>query len=239
MLGPKTLNSNREQADYFRLDADYVINVAEAISLNIHDFKEKSDSIEKKIRKGEELNPFEGHLFGSIFIGDAEFLHPSASWVQSRLIKILLTMSDGPVHHKWERIAKEHYNIGKLSEPGFSLPSDFQVKGEKPTNYVSGLSDSTKLGVSILDLEWFIYICDENGVDYDPDFVQRTKKESLHYFTGKEDELSHDVRKFQMELFTNASEWLENVMERFNMRSFLGWKMNRIVNKTVENDLSA
>lgn len=240
LVAPSALRDPEDVAPYFRFGADYLVDVADEMGWE-HDLHGTADRAEEALHEGETDPPEdEAALIGAVLLADAEYWWPIGRWLprgyallmrglshalRRKLLRLAGIYTDtfeggfGEFYHAYPTVRE------RLGTPGFSKPSEHAVEGEPATAHVGGLSlDSferrTVLGDSVLHVEWYTYVADATGVDYDEELCDRAIEESPAYFAGVSDSLSDDVRELQHAMFTD-DDWIRRFHEEYELSSVL------------------
>jgi hypothetical protein len=220
LLGARTLTTEEEKADYLESDINWIRKTSEGVfDLSLIDGI--ADSSIEKVRQGEELSPEEARLVGAVYLGDSEFLNLNRDWFKHRPVKLLLGFGDAAAHHKYQKIAKEYCELEELSMPGYSLPEDFMIEGEKITAHSDFFIQRAVLASTLTSIDWLEYIFDEMSVEYRQDFLDRTREQMAEFLVRESYELDSDVAEFQRKMFSANVEWTEDLEEKFSFNSRL------------------
>lgn len=220
LLSSRTLDTKQEKAEYLLADIDYLIEVCEAMNYDYRDVKQRAESAAESIRKGETLEEEEARVVGAVYVGDAEWHNPWCTWIKNSYLRKIGLLSSGLAHHKWMRIAKKFYDVDKLDVPYYSRPSDYSFEGRPALLHTDSKRNSLMMKTGILHTEWFTYVCDQLGIEYDRELVERSKQELVEYYAGFRHELSADVKKFQHHLFSNDVEWFKFINNELDVSSY-------------------
>lgn len=253
---PHALRSPDDTAEYFKFGAEYVLNVTEDMGWESGGFDETYERAYEAMQEGRtEVPDDEATLVGAVLLADAEYWWPIGRWLprgyallmrglshalRRKLLRLAGIYTDtletgfGEFYHAFPTVRE------RLGVPGFSNPDDERVlvDGKPPTSYVRGLSldafaRRTVLGDSVLHVEWFTYVADETGVEYDEELCERAIDESPAYFAGRTDELSDDVRKLQKAMFSD-DDWIRDFHDHYSLRSILFKRAARGIEETAE-----
>lgn len=236
LLGSRTLKTKEEKADYLESDIQWIRTASEGVfDLSLIDGI--ADSSVEKIRRGEELSREEARLAGAVFLGDSEFLNLNRDWFEHRPVKLLLGFGDAAAHHKYQKIAKEYFDLEELSMPGYSLPEDFMIEGEKVTAHSDSFIQRAVLASTLTSIDWLEYIFDEMSVEYRQDFLDRTRNQIAEFIVRESYELDSDVAEFQRKMFRANVEWTEDLEQKFSFNSRLADKVCGEFDEIRENRL--
>ena len=240
LIDPRALRDPEDVAPYFRFGAEYVVDVADAMGWN-HDLEPLVERAYKAMREGRtDVSDDIETLVASVLVADAEYWHPIGRWLPRGYALLMRGLSHA-LRRKLLRLAgiyTETFEGGfsgfyhayptireALGAPEFSRPSDHLVNGKPATAHVDGLSlDSferrTVLGDSVLHVEWYEYVAERVGVEYDAALCERAVEASPAYFAGVRDELPDDVRELQRAMFTD-DDWIRDFHDEYELRSVL------------------
>jgi hypothetical protein len=260
LVGLRALSRPEDVAPYFRFGAEYLIEVADAMGWEYGALEETVESAYESMRDGKtDVPEDEESLIAAVLVADAEYWWPIGRWLprgyallmrglshalRRKLLKLVGIYTDTLDDVSgFGSVFDEFYHAyptvrGTLGTPGYSNPHDHPVEGEPATAHVGGLSlDSfarrTVLGDSVLHVEWYEYVAEKTGVEYDADLCARAKEESPAYFAGVSDELSDDVRGLQRIMFTD-DDWIRKFHEEYSLRSVLFRRAADGIEKTAK-----
>jgi len=241
LVGPRALRNPEDTAEYFRFGAKYVRDVTDAVGWDRGDFDAVADRAYESMREGRtDVPEDEAEVVGAVLLADAEYWWPIGRWLPRGYALLMRGLSHA-LRRKLLRLAgiytdtlepgfSEFYGAfptvrESLGTPGFSRPSDHTVEGKPATSHVGGLSldafgRRTVLGDSVLHIEWFTYVADETGVEYDEGLCERAIDESPAYFAGVSEELSDDVRELQHAMFSD-DDWIRGFQHEYDLSSLL------------------
>ncbi|MFP4174158.1 MAG: hypothetical protein ACLFSW_00060 [Halobacteriales archaeon] len=240
LVAPGALRSPEDVAPYVRFGVEYVLDVADDMGWD-HSLDETAENAYDAMREGRtDVDDDVETLVASVLVADAEYWHPIGRWLPRGYALLMRGLSHA-LRRKLLRLAglytdtyaggprefyRAHPSVREaLNAPSFSRPSDHPVDGKPATAHVRGISlDSfarrTVLGDSVLHVEWFRYVADRVGVEYDAALCERAKEESPAYFAGVSDELSDDVRELQRAMFSD-DDWIRKFHDEYALRSIL------------------
>ena len=232
VLALTTLRRPADFADWYRIGADYVIEVAEGLNLDLGDFPARADEATAAMRAGRtDVRPELARSIAADLYADAAFCEPYLEWTPLWYELALL----GPVRYaeaRLRRVAGRYVSdLGHVSVPQFSRPRDVLVGGRPAVASVSGFRDRFLFADALLHLEWFVHVARESGVAVPETLVVRTREETVEWYaSGAEDpdELSPDVREFQRLLFTD-DRWVRRIDEAYKLDSVLFSVWERIL----------
>ncbi|MDZ7687905.1 MAG: hypothetical protein U5J64_04135 [Halobacteriales archaeon] len=247
LVGLRALSRPEDVAPYFRFGADYLLEVADDMGWEYGSLDETAERAYESMRDGETDVPEDvERLIAAVLVADAEYWWPIGRWLPrgyallmrglSHALRRKLLKLAGVYTETLEDVSgfgsvfDEFYHAyptvrERLGTPGYSNPRDCIVEGQPATAHVRGLSldafaRRTVLGDSVLHVEWYEYVAEETGVEYDADLCAQTKRESPAYFAGVTDELSDDVRELQLAMFTD-DDWIRRFHDEYSLRSVL------------------
>lgn len=217
--GGKILNSPENIAQYLEEDANYAIEVSKSTGIDtseIEELKKKcSDAIKNDTTSN--LSEREKKFITTIFVGDAEWNEPLEEWMFFPLDKVL-EFTDSKVHQKWTDVARIHGELDLVRMPNYSTPS--QISREMSHfNDSQHLKGNILLASALLDLEWYNYFVKQMNIEVDKNLIQKTKDESLEYYTGQRKNFSDEVKPFRKSLFSNDVRWIDSMFEDYGTRS--------------------
>lgn len=229
LWGGKVLDNEDHIARYFRDDVNYLVNVANDLGIDTSRVEKIAEEAEDAIRNNEEPSDEAKKLIAAIFIGDAEWNEPLEEWLPG-LYQKMLEFADSKVHRKWTDIARENGDLSMLDFPAYSTPRSLDIEqDEKDFDFVT----SGMIAASVLHLEWWAYVAKEMDMDYDRSLVDRTREESLAYFTEGKD-MDQDIKNFQVSLFQNDVDWIDSVMSEYEFRSRLLGRVRKELENVAE-----
>jgi hypothetical protein len=253
LVGPRALRDPEDVAPYFRFGAEYVTDVAGAMGWE-HSLDGTVENAYDAMREGRtDVDDDVETLVSSVLVGDAEYWHPIGRWLPRGYALLMRGLSHA-LRRKLLRLAglytdtyvggpREFYGAhpsvrDALDAPVFSRPSDHTVDGVPATEHVGGLSldafaRRTVLGDSVLHVEWYEYVADRVGVDYDTALCERARELSPAYFAGVRDELPEDVRELQYAMFCD-DDWIRKFHDEYGLRSVLFRRAAEGIERTAE-----
>lgn len=244
LLDPRTparlalANDPESLADYYRFGADYVLEVARAMSFETGDAAAVVDRAERAMRAGRtDVEPAIARSVAAVVLGDANWWLPLGTWVPVRWA-LVSGWRAWPLFYNLRRVGRTYAaNLASFDVPTFSTRWDVLVEGRPAAGYVSGYADSVVLADSILHLEWFDAVAADHGIDVPADLRERTRRESKRYFTGHRSELSPDVREFQYHLFADV-DWIRAFADRYTGRTVVDELGIDAIERTRRRELS-
>lgn len=245
LVWPPALRTPERAAEYFSFGAEYVDGVCEAMDWDSGDLDGVARDAKEAMERGEtDVPEAQRKLVVAVMVGDAEFWWPMGKWLprgyallmrglshalRRKLLKVAGRYAGGLPEGGFEGL-REFYGAypgvrDVTGEPEFSVPEDRLVEGRPATSYVDGVgleafSRQTVLGDSVLHVEWFEFVADHVGVEYDQELCERAKQQSPAYFAGVSDELDPDVRRLQAAMFSD-SDWIRDFHDHYQLRSIL------------------
>jgi hypothetical protein len=237
VLALTTLRRPADFADWYRIGADYVIEVAEGLDLALDDFPARATEATDAMRAGRtDVRPELARSIAADLYADAAFCEPYLEWTPLWYELALL----GPVRYadaRLRRVAGRYATgLGHVSVPQFSRPRDVLVGGRPAVASVSGFRDRFLFADALLHLEWFVHVARESGVAVPASLVARTREETVEWYaSGAEDpeELSPDVRAFQRLLFAD-DRWVRRIDEAYGLDSTLFSVWERLLREERE-----
>jgi len=254
LVGLRALREPEEVAPYFRFGADYIFDVADAMDWEYGALNETAERAYGAMRDGRtDVSDDVATLVGAVLVADAEYWWPIGRWLPrgyallmrglSHALRRKLLKLAGVYTDTLETGFREFYHAyptvrERLGTPGYSSPEDCVVEGEPATAYVRGLSldafaRRTVLGDSVMHVEWYEYVAEETGVEYDAELCARTKQESPAYFAGVTDELSDEVRELQRAMYVD-DDWIRKFHDEYSLRSVLFRRAADGIEETAE-----
>lgn len=232
---PGAFRSPSDAADYLRIGAEYVVDVADDVGWDHDGLDATVDEAVAAMRAGDtDVDDRVGRLIAVVLAGDADFYTAFIDWFPP--YRVAARPLDWVFGRKLRRIAAMYAPGGPevggfrgwlRNYPGvldestaFSRPADVRVEGRPATAYVDGFGDRVVLSDAVLHTEWFAHAAQAVGVDIDGSLVERTLRTSPGYFAGVRDELPDDVRGFQRALCRDA-DWLRDVDRLYGLDSIV------------------
>ncbi|MFB6282786.1 MAG: hypothetical protein ABEK59_02490 [Halobacteria archaeon] len=241
LLGKEVFREPEDAAEYFRYGADYVLDVSRDMGWRVGDLQGTIECGYHAMKNGDtEVDPETARLIGAVLIGDAEYWRPLGRWFP-RGYRLLMRGLEHGLRRKLLRLAGIYTDTvefgGKKQKsrnffyaypevrqcfgtPEFTLPGEVLVEGSDPRSYVDGFTDHVILGDSVLHTEWYSWVAQKMGIDVNTDLVEKTRNQSLYYFTGNAEVLSEDVRRFQETMFSDYS-WIRGIQDEYDLNSIL------------------
>jgi hypothetical protein len=237
VLALTTLRRPAEFADWYRIGADYVIEVAEGLDLALGEFPALAEEATEAMRAGRtDVRPELARSIAADLYADAAFCEPFGEWTPLWYELALL----GPVRYadaRLRRVASRYASeLGHVTVPQFSRPRDVLVGGRPAVAGVSGFRDRFRFADALLHLEWFVHVARESGIAVPESLVARTRRETVEWYaSGAEDpaELSPEVREFQHLLFAD-DRWVRRIDEVYGLDSLLFSVWERILREERE-----
>ena len=215
------LHTAADFADWYRIGAEYVEGVADEMAFDTADFVDYAAGVDA-MRAGRPPGAVAPEIRRSIaadLLADAVFSEPFCEWLPLWYELSLL----GPVRYceyRLRRVAAPYCRGLTVSVPRFSRPGDALVDGRPAPTHVDGFRERFVLADALLHLEWFVHVARESGVVVPPELVERTREESLAYYTGSRESLSPRVRAFQAALFAD-DRWVREIDAAYGLDSTL------------------
>lgn len=253
LVGPRALRDPEDVEPYFRFGAEYVVDVADAMGWS-HTLNGTVEEACEAMRNGRtDVRDDVETLIASVVVADAEYWHPIGRWLPRGYALLMRGLSHA-LRRKLLRLAgvytgtyaggaREFYRAhpsvrDALDAPVFSRPSDHTVDGVPATEHVTGLSldafaRRTVLGDSVLHVEWYEYVAERVGVEYDAELCERARETSPVYFAGVRDELPEDVRELQHAMFCD-DDWIRKFHDEYELRSVLFRRAADGIERTAE-----
>lgn len=241
LVGLRALREPEDVAPCFRFGVDYLLEVTDVMGWDCGRLDETAERAYDSMRDGEtEVPEDERHLIAAVLVADAEYWWPMGRWLPRGYALLMRGLSHA-LRRKLLKLAgvytgaletgfREFYHAyptvrERLGTPGYSNPEDCVVEGQPATAHVGGLSVDafarrTVLGDSVLHVEWYEYVAEKTGIEYDDDLCARAKEESPAYFAGVSDKLSDDVRELQHAMYID-DDWIRKFHEEYSLRSVL------------------
>lgn len=241
LVHPSALRNPEDVAPYFRFGANYLLDVADDMGWDYGDLDETADEAYEALSDGRtEVREDVEDLIAAVLLADAEYWWPIGRWLprgyallmrglshalRRKLLRIVGLYTDtleagfGEFYHAYPAVRS------RIGVPGFSDPDDHLIDGKPATVYVGGVSldafeRRTVLGDSVLHVQWYTYVADATGVEYDAELCDRAVEESPAYFADVTDELSDEVRELQHAMFCD-DDWIRGFHDEYRLRSLL------------------
>lgn len=236
VLSLLTLRTPADFADWYRLGAEYVHDVAAAMEFDLGSFPTDYPEAVDALRAGEDLSPAAARSVAADFLADATYPEPYCEWMPVWYELGLLPFNRA-AERRLRSVARTvagDAGVDSVSAPRFSRPRDVYVGGVPATRLVPDLDFAERFVVAdaLLHLEWFVHVARESGVSVPPDLVSRTWDETIAHYLG-DGTLSPDVRRFQRHLFADDA-WVCGVGEAYGLNSTLFDVWERILRRERE-----
>lgn len=223
------LRTAADFADWYRIGADYVAGVADAMGFDTADLVDYDAGVDamRSERPPTAIAPEIRRSIAADLLADAVFSEPFCEWLPLWYELSLL----GPVRYceyRLRRVATPYCRGLAVSVPRFSRPGDALVDGRPAPAHVAGFRERFVLADAILHLEWFVHVARESGVVVPQALVDRTREESLGFYTGSREALSPRVRAFQAALFADDA-WVRRINAAYGLDSTLFGRWERFL----------
>jgi hypothetical protein len=221
VLSLLSLTSPADFADWYRIGAEYVLTVSEGMDFDTGSFESDYQEATAAMRAGDtDLRPDLARSVAADLLADAVFCDPYCEWMPL-WYELALAPFNGLAEAKLRRVARQYADgIDHVSVPRFSRPRDVYVDGRSALEYVDGFVDQFVFADALLHLEWYDHVARESGIAVPASLVERTREETITYYTGHREELSDDVRRFQELLFTDDA-WVRDIDAVYRLDSAL------------------
>lgn len=228
-------------ADWYRLGADYVLDVAGGLDLTVgdggdlHDLRGRVDDAAAALARGETaLDPASARTVAAVLLGDAAYSEPFCEWMPLWYELLLLP---GSRYAGWRlrRVARRvaaDSGLDHVSSPRYSRPSDVLVRGRPAVAFVDGFAAQFRFAAAITHLEWFLHAAPAFDVRVPADLAARAREETVRRYALGES-LSPRVREFQRLLFGD-DEWVRAIDEAYGLDSVLFDRWERILRRERE-----
>lgn len=215
------LDAPADFADWYRVGADYVRTVSERMNFDTGSFTGDAREATEAMRKGDtDVRPEVARSVAATLLADATFSAPFCDWMP-RWYELALTPFNRVAERLLRRVAVQYAeDLNVVSVPQFTRPRDVYVDGRPALTYVDGFADRFVLADAILHLEWYDHVARESGVEVPTPFVERAYEETVAYYTGRRNELSDDVHRFQHVLFADET-WVRDLDDVYGLNSAL------------------
>ena len=215
------LRTAADFADWYRIGAAYVSGVAEEMGFDTGEFVdyEAGAAAMRDGRPPASVSPAVRRSIAADLLADAVFSEPFCEWLPLWYEVSLV----GPVRYceyRLRRVAEPYCHGLSVSVPRFSPPANARVDGRPAPSHLTGFRERFVLADAILHLEWFVHVARESGIVVPQKLIDRTRKESLAYYTGQQDSLSPQVRRFQAALFAD-DKWVRDIDDCYGLDSTL------------------
>jgi len=223
------LRTAADFADWYRIGAEYVETVADGMGFDTGEFVDYEAGVDA-LRAGRPPESVDHAVRRSIaadLLADAVFSEPFCEWLPLWYELSLLA----PVRYceyRLRRVAAPYCGDLAVSVPRFSRPSDALVDGRPAPTHLTGFRERFVLADAILHLEWFVHVARESGISVPQALVDRTRTESLAYYTGNRESLSPQTRRFQALLFADDA-WVREIDDCYGLNSALFGVWERIL----------
>jgi hypothetical protein len=184
-----------------------------------------------------DVDPGVARLVTADLLADATFAAPFTEWTPL-WYELALAGPNAVATRRLTDVAREYAPAaGAVHAPRFSRPGDVLVDGQPAVDGLGagprGFARRFALADAVLHLEWYVHVAREAGVEVPQSLVDRTRRESAAYWSGRREELSPDVRRFQRLLFTD-DEWVARIDEVYGLDSALLSVWERILRRARE-----
>ena len=215
------LRTAADFADWYRIGAEYVDSVADAMGFDTADFVDYQAGVEamRDERPPASVSPAVRRSIAADLLADAVFSEPFCEWLPLWYEMSLL----GPVRYceyRLRQVAEPYCHDLSVSVPRFSRPANALVDGRPAPSHRTGFRERFVLADAILHLEWFVHVARESGIVVPQALVDRTREESLACYTGHRESLSPRVRRFQAALFAD-DRWVREIDAAYGLDSTL------------------
>ena len=223
------LDSPADFADWYRVGAEYVLTVSEGMGFDTGSFATDAREATAAMRAGEtDLAPRLARSVAADLLADAVFPDPFCEWMPL-WYELALAPFNQAADYRLRGVAREYAEgIDHVRVPRFSRPRDVYVDGHSALDYVDGFVDQFVFADALLHLEWYDHVARESGIDVPASLVDRTREETVAYYTGQRATLSGDVRRFQELLFADDV-WVHDIDEAYGLNSALFGVWERIL----------
>ena len=215
------LRTAADFADWYRIGAAYVSDVAGEMGFDTGEFVDYEAGV-AAMRDGRppaSVSPAVRRSIAADLLADAVFSEPFCEWLPLWYEVSLL----GPVRYceyRLRTVAEPYCDGLSVSVPRFSRPANAVVDGRPAPAHLTGFRERFVLAAAILHLEWFVHVARESGIVVPQALVERTRRESLAYYTGHRESLSPQVQQFQAALFAD-DRWVREIDAVYGLNSAL------------------
>ncbi|EJN60939.1 hypothetical protein [Halogranum rubrum] len=223
------LDSPADFADWYRVGAEYVLTVSEGMGFETGTFEADFREATNAMRDGDtDLRPELARSVAADLLADAVFSDPFCEWMPL-WYELALAPFVQAADYRLRRVAREYATgLDHVSVPRFSRPRDVYVDGRSALAHVDGFVDQFVFADALLHLEWYDHVARESGIDVPRSLVERTRRETVDYYTGRREGLSEDVRRFQELLFADDV-WVRDIDDAYGLDSALFGVWERIL----------
>jgi hypothetical protein len=230
---PTAFRKPSDAADYFRLGAEYTVDVTREMGWDVGDLPERVDNAYEAMRANEtDVDDDVARLIAVVLAGDADFYSAFVRWFPWRY-RVFVVDLDHIFRRKLRRLAAIYGDTdgartwrdylacypGVLDPPSsYRAPQDVRVEGVPATRHVSGYADRTVLVDSVLHVDWYAHTARYVGIDVPETLVRDTVEEGARFFAVGGD-ISTEAARFQHALFADA-DWLRGVNEAYDLSSW-------------------
>ncbi|MFC6787245.1 hypothetical protein ACFQFH_15650 [Halobaculum halobium] len=195
-----------------------------------------------------DLSPATAGVVAATYLGDAAFGRPFLAYTP-RWYRLALAGPVALAARRLRRVARpfrdrtatgdggagdgrtDHATPGR--EPEFTPPSGLAVGADavaavRDAGGIEAFERSFVLADAVLHTEWFAHVAGAAGIVVPADLVERTVRESAAYYTGRREDLSPDVCRFQRLLFADDA-WVRDVDTSYRLNSALFGAWERIL----------
>jgi hypothetical protein len=209
----------QNEADYFKADANWVIDAVSETDVETDELEKLRDSAYEKMSSGGDLRPRESKFVAACLVGDAYWADPLARWAPT-FSRPFIYLAEPVTERRWLSVARKYSNPADIEVPSYSYPSDFARDGKNPNNYTKGFKQKAVLGAAVLDIEWLEYVLKVMEIDYPEVFFKSTIEQSIEYFAfGKE--MNNEEKRFQQKQLRLAAVWVEEIEIDYHIRSYV------------------
>jgi hypothetical protein len=233
LILPTAFRKPSDAAEYFRLGAEYIVDVSREMGWADDDLSERVENAYDAMLADEtDVDDDVASLVAAVLAGDADFYRAFVRWFPWRY-RVFVVDLDHLFRRKLRRLAAVYADDrhergwrdwlacypGVLDPPSsYSTPEDVLVEGVPAPRHVSGYSDRTVLVDSVLHVEWYAHAARYVGVDVPETLVERAVEEGARFFAVGGD-ISSEAARFQHALFSDA-DWLRGVNEAYDLSSW-------------------
>jgi hypothetical protein len=220
VLSLLSLTTPADFADWYRIGADYVLDVAEGMEFDVGAFPERATEATAAMRAGRvDVRPELARSIAADLLADAVYSAPFCEWMP---LWYELGLAPGFTYaaYRLRRVASQYAaSLDRVAVPRFSRPRDVLVEGRPATAWVSGFGPRFVYADAILHVEWFVHVARESGIEVPQSLVDRTLDETAAFYASRGD-LSPTVRRFQRHLFLD-DRWVRRIDETYGLDSRL------------------